>query len=84
LTAGVNRLQRWGDPADEILQGDLVWTPSNQKHWHEASPSTTMSHIAIVEQLDGKSTDWMEKVMDAQYGAYASSKINRRLLAQVS
>lgn len=69
VTAGVGRVQRWGDPVDEIRQGDVVWIPPGQKHWHGAAPNTTMSHIAIVEQLDGKSTDWMEKVSDAQYGA---------------
>ncbi len=69
VTAGVGRVQRWGDPVDEIRQGDVVWIPPGQKHWHGASPNAAMSHIAIVEQLDGKSTDWMEKVTDAQYGA---------------
>lgn len=68
VTAGTGRVQRWGDPVDEIRQGDVVWIPPGQKHWHGASPTTAMSHIAIVEQLDGKSTDWMEKVSDAQYG----------------
>jgi 4-carboxymuconolactone decarboxylase len=62
-------VQGWGGPVEEIRQGDVVWIPPGQKHWHGASPNTTMSHIAIVEQLDGKSTDWMEKVTDAQYGA---------------
>ena len=69
VTTGVGRVQRWGDPVDEIRQGDVVWIPPGQKHWHGAAPDTAMSHIAIVEQLDGKSTDWMEKVTDAQYGA---------------
>ena len=69
VTAGTGRVQRWNDPVDEIRQGDVVRIPPGQKHWHGASPTTAMSHIAIVEQLDGKSTDWMEKVTDAQYGA---------------
>lgn len=69
VTAGTGRVQRWGDPVDEIRQGDVVWIPPGQKHWHGAAPNTAMSHIAIVEQLNGKSTDWMEKVTDAQYGA---------------
>lgn len=69
VTSGVGRVQRWGDPVDEIRQGDVVWIPPGQKHWHGASPTNAMSHIAIVEQLDGKSTDWMEKVSDAEYGA---------------
>ncbi|HJU54164.1 MAG TPA: carboxymuconolactone decarboxylase family protein, partial [Pyrinomonadaceae bacterium] len=69
VTAGTGRVQRWGDPVDEIRQGDVVWIPPGQKHWHGASPTTAMSHIAVVEQLDSKTTDWMEKVSEAQYGA---------------
>ena len=69
VTSGVGRVQRWGDPVDEIRPGDVVWIPAGQKHWHGASPTTSMSHIAISEQLDGKSVDWMEKVTDEQYGA---------------
>lgn len=69
VTSGVGRVQRWGDPVDEITPGDLVWIPAGQKHWHGASPTIGMTHIAIVEQHDGKSTDWMEKVTDEQYGA---------------
>jgi 4-carboxymuconolactone decarboxylase len=69
VTAGIGRVQQWGGPIDEIRPGDVVWIPPNQKHWHGASPNSAMAHIAIVEQLDGKSTEWMEKVSDAQYGA---------------
>ena len=69
VTAGVGRVQRWGGPIEEILRGDVVRIPPGQKHWHGASPKTAMTHIAIVEQLDGKSTDWMEKVSDEQYSA---------------
>jgi 4-carboxymuconolactone decarboxylase len=69
VTSGVGRVQRWGDPVDEIRPGDLVWIPAGQKHWHGASPTVGMTHIAISEQLDGKSVDWMEKVTDEQYGA---------------
>jgi 4-carboxymuconolactone decarboxylase len=68
VTSGVGRVQRWGDPVDEIRPGDVVWIPPGQKHWHGASPTTGMTHIAIVERLDGKSVDWMEKVTDEQYG----------------
>ena len=67
VTAGIGRVQQWGAPIDEIRQGDVVWIPPNQKHWHGASPGSSMAHIAIVEQLDGKSTDWMEKVSEEQY-----------------
>jgi 4-carboxymuconolactone decarboxylase len=69
VTAGTGRVQRWGDPVDEIRQGDVVWIPPGQKHWHGAVPNSSMAHIAIVEQLDGKAVEWMEKVSDAQYGA---------------
>lgn len=67
VTAGTGRVQRWGDPVDEIRQGDVVWIPPGQKHWHGAAPSSSMTHIAITGQLDGKTVDWMEQVNDAQY-----------------
>jgi len=69
VTGGTGRVQRWGDPIEEIKQGDIVWIPPGQKHWHGASPTSVMSHIAIVEALDGKTVNWMEKVSDAQYSA---------------
>ncbi len=69
VTAGTGRVQRWGDAVDEIRQGDVVWIPPGQKHWHGGAPNSSMTHIAIAEQLDGKTVDWMEKVSDAQYGA---------------
>jgi 4-carboxymuconolactone decarboxylase len=69
VTAGTGRVQRWGDPVDEIRQWDVVWIPPGQKHWHGAAPNSSMAHIAIVEQLDGKAVEWMEKVSDAQYAA---------------
>jgi len=69
VTSGTGRVQRWGDPADEIRQGDVVWIPPGQKHWHGAAPNSSMVHIAIAEQLDGKTVDWMEQVSDAQYGS---------------
>jgi len=67
VTAGTGRVQRWGDAVDEIRQGDVVWIPAGQKHWHGAAPNSSMAHIGIVEALDGKTVDWMEKVSDAQY-----------------
>ncbi len=67
VTAGTGRVQQWGGPIEEIRRGDVVRIPPNTKHWHGAAPTTSMAHIAIVEVLDGKSTDWMEKVTDAQY-----------------
>jgi 4-carboxymuconolactone decarboxylase len=54
---------------EEIREGDVVWIPPGQKHWHGAAPDSPMAHIAVVEQLDGKAVEWMEKVSDAQYGA---------------
>ena len=69
VTAGTGRVQRWGDSVEEIRKGDVVWIPPGQKHWHGAAPNSSMAHIAIVEQLDGKFVEWMEKVSDAQYGA---------------
>ncbi|XAH22952.1 cupin domain-containing protein [Xylophilus sp. GW821-FHT01B05] len=67
VTAGAGRVQRWGDPVQEIRPGDVVWIPPGQKHWHGASATTAMTHIAITEQSDGKAVDWLEKVSDAQY-----------------
>jgi 4-carboxymuconolactone decarboxylase len=69
VTSGVGRVQQLGGPVDEIRPGDVVRIPPGVKHWHGASPDSSMAHIAIVELLDGKSVDWMEKVSDAQYGA---------------
>lgn len=67
VTAGSGRVQRLGGPVEEIHPGDIVWFPAGEKHWHGASPSTAMTHIAIQENLNGKSVDWMEKVNDEQY-----------------
>jgi quercetin dioxygenase-like cupin family protein len=58
-----------GGSIEEIHPGDVIWVPPGEKHWHGAAPTTAMTHIAIVEELDGKSTDWMEKVSDDQYKA---------------
>jgi 4-carboxymuconolactone decarboxylase len=74
VTAGIGRAQQWDGPIQEIRKGDTVRIPPNVKHWHGASPDTAMTHIAIVEQLDGKSTDWMEKVSDEQYDAPAQAQ----------
>ena len=67
VTAGRGWIQRWGEPVEEINPGDVVWFPPGEKHWHGATSTTAMTHIAIVETLDGKSADWMEKVSDQQY-----------------
>jgi quercetin dioxygenase-like cupin family protein len=68
VTAGVGRVQRWGGPVQEIRPGDVVWTPPGVKHWHGASPTTAMSHIAIQDAVNGKNVEWLEKVSDEQYG----------------
>ena len=67
VTAGCGRVQREGGPIEEIRPGDAVWSPPGEKHWHGASPNTAMTHIAIQEELDGTTADWMEKVSDTQY-----------------
>lgn len=69
VTSGCGRAQRWGGPIEEIRPGDILWFPPGEKHWHGASPTTAMSHIAIQEQLDGKAVDWLEQVTDSQYDA---------------
>lgn len=67
VTAGFGRVQREGGPIEEIRPGDIVWFPPGEKHWHGASPTTAMTHIAIQENLGGKVVDWMEHVTDDQY-----------------
>lgn len=69
VTAGCGWAQHWGGPVEEIRPGDVVWFPPGEKHWHGATPTTAMTHIAIVEQLGGKTADWLEKVSDEQYHA---------------
>ncbi len=69
VTSGCGRAQREGGPIEEIRPGDIVWFPPGVKHWHGAAPTTAMTHIAIQEQLGGKTVDWMEKVSDEQYSA---------------
>lgn len=67
VTAGCGWVQRWEGVVEEIRPGDIIWFPPGEKHWHGASPTTAMSHIAVQEALDGKAVDWMEKVSDEQY-----------------
>ena len=67
VTAGLGLAQRWGGPVETIRPGDVIWIAPGEKHWHGASPTTAMSHIAIQERLDGKFVDWMEQVSDEQY-----------------
>ena len=74
VTAGCGLVQSWGGPIGKICPGDVVWCPPGEKHWHGATATTAMTHIAIVEQLDGKAVDWMEKVSDEQYQAGSSGE----------
>ena len=69
VTSGCGRAQRWGGPIEEIRPGDIVWFPPGEKHWHGAAATTAMTHIAIQEQLEGKTVDWLEQVSDGQYQA---------------
>jgi len=68
ITSGSGRAQRLGGPIEELRPGDVVWFAPGEKHWHGASPTTAMTHIAIQERLDGKAVEWLEKVSDEQYG----------------
>ena len=67
VISGCGWTQRWNGPREEIRPGDVVWIPPGEKHWHGATATTAMSHIAVQEKLDGKPVDWMEKVSDEQY-----------------
>ncbi|MGR3315139.1 (R)-mandelonitrile lyase [Roseovarius indicus] len=68
VTFGRGLVQREGGPIEEISQGDVVWFPADEKHWHGAAPETAMSHIALQESIDGSTVTWMEKVTDDEYG----------------
>ncbi len=70
VTAGKGWVQQWGGQIEEIRQGDAVWIPPGVKHWHGATASTSMTHIAVQESLNGKTVAWMEKVSDEQYGKF--------------
>jgi quercetin dioxygenase-like cupin family protein len=67
ITAGIGWVQREGGQVEEVRPGDVVWFEPDEKHWHGASASKAMSHIAIQENLNGKVVDWMEHVTDEQY-----------------
>ncbi len=71
VTSGCGWAQRWGG-AVEIRPGDVIWFFPGEKHWHGATPITAMNHIAIVEQRDGKSADWLERVSEKQYSLLPS------------
>lgn len=67
VTFGKGWVQRQGGSREEIRPGDVIWFPPGEKHWHGATATTAMTHIAIQEKLDGKVVDWLEKVSDDQY-----------------
>jgi quercetin dioxygenase-like cupin family protein len=68
ITSGLGRVRRWDGPIEEVRAGDVVWFPPREKHWHGASPTAAMTHIAIQEHAgDGKTVEWLEKVADEQY-----------------
>jgi quercetin dioxygenase-like cupin family protein len=67
VTSGCGWAQREGGPVEDIRPGDVVWFEPGEKHWHGATPTTAVTHIAIQEKLDGKAVDWLEHVSDEQY-----------------
>ena len=67
VTAGFGRAQREGGPVEEIRPGDMIFFAAGERHWHGASPTTSMTHIAIQEKLDGKTVDWLEQVREEEY-----------------
>jgi quercetin dioxygenase-like cupin family protein len=67
ITAGSGWVQRDGGPVEEVHPGDVVWFAAGEKHWHGASPTMAMTHLAIQEELEGKLVDWLEHVSDEQY-----------------
>jgi quercetin dioxygenase-like cupin family protein len=69
VTSGMGWVQQEGGEKQEIKPGDVVWTPPGVKHWHGATATNSLTHIAIQESLDGKNVEWMEKVSDEQYGS---------------
>lgn len=72
VTAGCGLAQREGGPIEEIRPGDVIWFAPDEKHWHGATASAAMTHLAIQENQGGKTADWMEKVSDEQYQSASS------------
>jgi quercetin dioxygenase-like cupin family protein len=68
VTSGCGLAQRWDGPIEQIRPGDVIWFPPGEKHWHGATATTAMTHIAIQEAQDGSPVTWLEKVSDEQYG----------------
>ncbi len=74
VTAGCGFVQSWGGPVRRIRPGDVVWCPPGEKHWHGATATSGMTHLAVLEHLNGKNVEWMEKVTDEEYAAGASAE----------
>ena len=72
VTAGCGWARREGGPVEEIRPGDVVWFPPGEKHWHGATATTAMTHIALQEKLNGSAVEWLEQVSEAQYAGTAS------------
>ncbi|HEX2285621.1 MAG TPA: cupin domain-containing protein [Mycobacterium sp.] len=67
VTTGIGWIQQWGGQKLSIKPGDVIWTPPGVKHWHGASDTSAMTHIAIQDSVDGRPVDWLEHVTDEQY-----------------
>ncbi len=67
ITAGEGRAQREGGPIETLREGDVVWFPAGERHWHGAAPDQAMTHLAIQEVVDGSPVTWLEQVTDAEY-----------------
>ena len=74
ITAGKGWVQQWSGEIQEIRPGDVVWIPPGVKHWHGGTATTSMTHIAVQESLNGKTVEWMEKVTEEQYRGSSSSE----------
>ena len=74
VIAGCGLVQSRGGPVRKIRPGDVVWCPPGEKHWHGATDTTAMTHIAVLEHLGGKNVDWMERVTDEEYAAGESAE----------
>ena len=69
VTAGCGLVQSWGGAVEKIRPGDVIRFAPGEKHWHGATATTAMTHIAVYEQIDGQSAEWMEAVSEEQYSA---------------
>jgi quercetin dioxygenase-like cupin family protein len=77
VTSGTGWVQQWGGERQQIQPGDVIWIPPDVKHWHGATPTNRMSHIAITDVLNGKNVDWLEQVSDKEYSAVSPAGLAR-------